>query len=98
MPKVYVIQDSPGKNLQPAKEFGELVVMLTSHDKLASGDVKLSHYLRDFTKHDFLLLIGNPFFIAQAAVIASFTEGVAEVQCLVWDREHYKYNVELILC
>ena len=98
MSKVYVIQDSPGKNLQPAKEYGELVVMLTSHDKLAAGDVKLTNYLHNFTDKDYLLLIGNPFFIAQAVVIASFTEGISEIKCLVWDREHYTYNIELILC
>ena len=95
--KVYVIQDSPGKNLEPAKEFGEITVMLTGREtSFTESREKLNGFLNNFTEHDFLLIIGSPVNIVQAtAILASWYE---TFNVLVWDREHYKYNKQTILC
>ena len=96
MSKVYVIQDSPGKNLEPAKEYGEMIVMLTGNESISDARQKLRKYLGDFTTRDHLLLIGNPKHIAMASIIASFAEDT--ISFLIWDREHYRYDVETISC
>ena len=50
--KVYVIQDSPGKNLEPAKEFGEITVMLTGREtSFTESREKLNGFLNNFTEH-----------------------------------------------
>lgn len=99
MNKVFVIQDSPGKNLGPAKEYGDLTIMLHGDENSISASSKLLHHLEDFNPAmDFLLLIGNPVFIAIASMILTSVahETRQRIKVLVWDREHYKYNVESI--
>jgi len=92
---VYVVMDSPGKNLLPAREYGNLHVMLTGKENNQQAIVKLEHALRDIRPDDYLLLIGNPVFIALASHIA-FTLCDGRVNLLVWDRESYSYNCEKI--
>jgi hypothetical protein len=96
MSNVYIIQDSPGKNFDPAREYGELIVMLTGHETPSEVITKLEHYLQNFQSDDYLLLVGNPATIARAAIITWDLSMLETVKLLVWDREHYKYNVERI--
>jgi hypothetical protein len=90
-PKVFVIQDS-GKNLSPAREYGEIEVILHRDATKDAGPIALHRKLREFRKDDFLLLIGHPIFIGLAmhAVLQMY----GSVNCLVWDKNHYCYNVE----
>ena len=88
---VYVIMDSHGKNLLPAKEFGDLRVMLKGDESPTEATNKLERALSEMSHDDHLLLIGNPVFIALASHIA-LTKLDGEVKLLVWDRESYSYN------
>lgn len=92
---VYIIQAPTGKNLEPAKQYGDLTVMLRGNESKKEAQDKLITYLSDFKPNDFLLLIGSPLFIAIAVVAISQRE---VVQLLIWDREHQKYNVEELPC
>ena len=97
---VYVVQQSPGKNLEPAKRYGRLKVLLHPRDVLKGADFivgKLNERLRKINEHDFLLLIGDPIAIGLAITIAlDFCEG--HIFVLRWDRERYEYEpVEVTL-
>lgn len=90
---VYVVQEVLGRNILPAKQFGEIEVLLPPGQIMFSPGpsvARLSQKLKSFTPDDFLLLIGDPAAIAIAAVIASeMSNGVFSM--LKWDREHRQY-------
>jgi hypothetical protein len=95
---VYVIQDVPGKNLLPAKEFGKLHVILSGKEVTQHAVWKLADDLSRMTSEDYLLLIGHPINIAIASHIA-LTALSGRVNFLVWDRVNYKYEKqEVELC
>ena len=97
--RVFIIQDSAGKNFEPAKEFGELTIILTGRETVIEAINRLEHYLESFTGDDYLLLVGSPLFIGIASALAWNLCLSGHIQFLVWDREHYKYNVEKVeLC
>lgn len=90
---VYVVQEVLGKNILPAKEHGEVEVLLPpgqiTFAPHSSIEI-LKQKLKRITSRDFLLLIGDPAAIALAAIIASeYTDG--EFQFLKWDREFKTY-------
>ena len=93
MPKVYIIQDAPGKNLEPAKDHGSVVVMLTGKETADEALERLEHYLKDFQFEDYLLLVGNPVNIALASILVWELSTLRTINLLVWDREYYKYNI-----
>jgi len=97
MNKVYVIQDS-NKNLDPAKEYGPLTIMLRGNETLADAQRVLSGHLNQFDPDDFILLIGNPVFMSMAVLLAAHPchEARRKLQLLVWNRETYTYNLERI--
>lgn len=86
--------DVRGKNLLPAKEFGEMEILLTGEETNEQVITKLHEKLQSISKKDFVLLIGHPLFIAMTAAVAFEYEDT--INFLIWDREHYKYNVESI--
>mgnify|MGYP001290760131 CR=1 FL=1 len=95
-PTVYVVQDSKGKNILPAKKYGRLQVLLTPSD-LNKGSTfiasKISRQLSSIQPYDYLLLIGDPVAIGIATHLAlHFTHGLVNV--LKWDRHTYEYNTE----
>lgn len=87
---VYVVQDSPGKNLEPAKRHGRLHVMLKGREPIDVAHEKMAKILRDIRLDDSLLLIGNPIFIGLAIHEALMMQ--EQVNVLVWDGESYEYN------
>lgn len=99
---VYVVQqhtkrDAEGKivpkyDLTPAKKFGELKYLLSSREKPNPTRVipLLKTGLLGFTEDDFLLLIGNPLFIAWAGALAMIETG-GKVRALLWDRRAQDY-------
>jgi hypothetical protein len=97
MNKVYIIQNSMGKNFEPAKEFGALTIMLRGNETPAEALKILNHHLQDFTATDFLLLVGSPVFIVMATIVAwQQLSPDQPLAVLVWDKQHYKYNCERI--
>jgi hypothetical protein len=90
---VYVVQETLGKNLLSAEEYGELKVLLPSGQiTLSPGPsvFRLRKKLTDYNDNDYLLLIGDPIAIALAAMVAaSVNQG--KVNFLKWDKQERKY-------
>lgn len=93
-PTVYVTQDSPGKNLLPAKQHGTLKVLLTMGDVMKGPKhmgAKLQRLLVDIQPYDSVLLIGDPIAMGLTMTIALHnTFGIVNV--LRWDRQTYEYE------
>ena len=90
MNRVFVISAPSGKNLEPAKQFGPLTVMLDGHETAIMAQDRLAEHLSLFHEDDFLLLIRHPLHIAAAAF--ELKNKVRHVKCLVWDRESQTYQ------
>ena len=93
MNKVFVVQDTD-RNITPAKEYGELRVMLTYGD-ISKGYShvldKLKRMMATVTKDDYLVCIGDPIAIGLAVHVAlTFTNG--QINILKWDRERWEYK------
>lgn len=99
MGTVYIVHDSGGKNFLPAKDFGELHVMLTGSldEDMAMHVTSLKEQLAEFCERDFLLPVGDPILMGIAfALVADATDGFFSV--LRWDRVKYRYyNVNIQL-
>lgn len=80
-------------DLTPAREYGDLQVLLPSGPVLlstANAVTTLRQKLMRFTDADHLLCLGDPVAIAAAsAMVADVNNGV--VPLLVWDRKTAKY-------
>jgi hypothetical protein len=90
---VYVVQESPGKNVLPAGEYGELKVLLPPGQVVLSPGptlARLRKNLNAFSDNDYLLMIGDPVAIALAAMVASDING-GRVKMLKWDRRENRY-------
>jgi hypothetical protein len=90
---VYVTQEAPGRNLTAARKYGELTVLLPPGNLVLSPGPtikRLRRGLADFTKDDYLLLMGDPVGMSLAFAIASHrTSGLVNV--LKWDRQQEEY-------
>jgi len=96
MGRVFVTQRSYGKSLEPAKQFGELNVILRAdetHGKCDSNTIfrKLEDALKDYDPdEDFLLNIGAPHATGQAySLIMEQTNG--KITLLIWMRRTQEY-------
>lgn len=82
----------PSVNLDPAKEFGEIFVMLppeASRLETVPLSRALREKMRDFGQDDYMIAVGDPSIIAITAVIAH--KAVGKLRLLKWDRitAHY---------
>lgn len=94
MPRVFIIQNSAGKNFEPAKHHGEITIILRGSETIDQAEIALADCLTRFKPEDFLLLVGSPVFIIMAALLAWQELIPGEpLKTLVWDKEHYQYNV-----
>ena len=91
---VFVVQESIGKNLSPAAQYGELDVLLSAHKSaaysLAPTIRTLRNKLRNFNDEDYLLLIGDPLAMAMASVIAAQFNG-GKIKILKWNNKDHVY-------
>ena len=97
---VYVVQEVPGRNVLPARQYGELSVLLPPGDVILSPGPttrKLQRALKDFSDQDYLLLMGDPVSIGLACAVASdMNQG--RFKLLKWDRQqHVYYPVAVVL-
>tara|TARA_A100001388_G_scaffold153409_2_gene114055 strand:+ start:3302 stop:3622 length:321 start_codon:yes stop_codon:yes gene_type:complete len=93
--KVYVVQESQGRNLLPAQEYGDINVLLPPGNVAFSSSPtvrRLRNGLKDFTDSDYLLLMGDPAAIAMAGAIAT-EQNRGRMQLLKWDRQEHRYFV-----
>jgi len=104
MPKVYAPQVPakydpatklwvPTINLDPAKQYGDVVVMLPPNaNRLHINPlvVALKEQMKDFSSDDYIIAVGDPSLIAAAACIAvKKTSGLLKI--LKWDRMSNSY-------
>lgn len=83
----------PKFNLNPAKEFGDLVFLLSPMSLPSNPEAaikKLREKLSNFSDNDHLLCIGNPCFIGWATAVASHAN-FGKVKMLQWSRERKTY-------
>ena len=93
MAKVYVVQEVANRNVLPAQQYGELILMLPPGDVVLSAAPtvkRLRRHLKDYTDQDFILTMGDPIAIALAGAIAS-ESNAGKVNFLKWDRQEKKY-------
>lgn len=111
MSKVYVPQQPsrfdaatrlwiPTVNLEPARAFGEVVVMLPPNaNRLHTAPLvaALKEQMEHYTAEDYIVAVGDPSLIAAAACIAARKTGGA-LRLLKWDRMASNYlPVELTI-
>jgi hypothetical protein len=95
--KVYVVHNLGRVNLLPAEDFGELVICLDryyNHVQVRRAYANLREAMRDVTRDDFILPVGNPSYIAFAGGIMMDRTGI--IRTLQWDRQLEKYYVQEI--
>lgn len=95
MPKVFVVQESEGKNLLPAEAYGEVVILLPPGQIVFSITPtlrKLRDGLRHFSDEDFIVLMGDPAAIGIACAQAARYNG-GRFNMLKWDRQENRYFV-----
>lgn len=94
MPIVYVVQESPGKNLLGAADFGTVRVLLPSDRQVVFSPgptvFDLRQQLQKFSDDDYLLPIGDPAAIAIACMVAA-ENNLGRVKLLKWDRQEARY-------
>jgi hypothetical protein len=83
----------PTLNLDHAKSFGEVVVMLPPNaNRLHINPLvtALRDQMKDFTEEDYIIAVGDPSLIAAAACIAARKTG-GLLRILKWDRQSNSY-------
>lgn len=94
MPTVYVVQESPGKNLLPASDYGTVEVLLPPNYQMMFTPQpvvrQLRHKLRNFCDDDYILALGDPTAIGVACTIAA-NNNAGRFRMLKWDREQRRY-------
>lgn len=96
MPRVFVAQKSLGKNLTPALEFGDLVIVFeamenVSDDKKRCKDYALS-VMKDFNDNDFIIGMGSPTAMMMVAQVAAEVNH-GKYKVLEWDKQSFRYRV-----
>ncbi len=98
-PRVFIVQESPGKNLIPAKQFGDFELLMENcfyqiglETKEQNKGIVKKFYerLRSYNDNDFILPIGDIALIALACTIAADING-GRYKMLKWDRQNTCY-------
>lgn len=82
----------PTVNVEPAKQFGELNIMLppeANRLELHSIVSTLKRLMKDYGPNDYIVALGDPMIIAVAAVLAQRAAGT--LRLLKWDRINRDY-------
>lgn len=94
MPKVFAVQDSPGKNILSASDYGEVEILLPARAQIMFTPQpvvrELRHKLRNYKPEDYILAIGDPSAIGVACSIAASKTG-GRFKMLKWDRDERRY-------
>ncbi|MCK5609903.1 hypothetical protein KAR91_48975 [Candidatus Pacearchaeota archaeon] len=91
---VYVVQEQSNKNILPAKDYGDIKILLPPGMQVtfSAGQVtsELMRGLVKYNDEDYLLLIGDPVAIG-IAVAAAANHNQGRVKMLKWDRQEKQY-------
>jgi hypothetical protein len=83
----------PSVNLDPAKQFGELIVMLPPNANrlhISPLIVAMREQMKDYCEDDYVIAVGDPSLIAVASCIATRKAG-GLLRILKWDRQSSTY-------
>lgn len=83
----------PSINIDPARKFGEVVVMLPPNANRAHTAPlvqAMREQMRDYTADDYVIAVGDPSLIAVAACIAA-KKAQGTLRMLKWDRQMANY-------
>lgn len=95
MSKVFIVQETD-RNVQSAREYGELRVLLSYKDskqELVKMYNTLYARLTNIEYGDYILCIGDPIAIGLSVHIALNLIGDKELNFLKWDKVQMKYAV-----
>ena len=96
MPRVFVAQKSLGKNLTPALEYGDVVIIFEALESVSDDLLRCMAYARltmkDFTKNDYIIAMGSPVAMIAVALVAEEKTG-GPFKLLEWDKQTFKYRV-----
>lgn len=92
MSTVWVVQTT-SKSIENARRFGDVEVILTDgFTEHESGiDLIYQTILKEFKESDFILMVGNPTFLA-AATHAALTVNNGKCRTLVWEKRSMSYH------
>ena len=94
MNKVYVTQESVGRNFTPARKYGEPVRLFPPEHQVVLSSVptvrKLRKLLKEFTEKDYLHLSGDPIIMGLAMMVAAEINR-GQMQLLKWDKQEKEY-------
>ena len=96
MPRVFVAQKSLGKNLTPALEYGDIVIVFEVMENVADDLDRCTLYARnvmkDFNENDYIILMGSPVAMLAVAMIADKMSPNG-FKVLEWDKQSFRYRV-----
>jgi len=101
MPKVFVVQESPGKNLLGAERYGQMIYMFSADRQMNQNNYEnvkevIQHILKDYKKEDYIIPIGDPAIIGLVCGIIMLEN--KQLNILKWDRQRSEYYViEMVL-
>lgn len=94
MATVYVVQESPDKNILSAEDFGKIVILLPPNKQIMFSPQPVVRSLRDklrnFGPDDFIMAMGDPAAIGIACAVAAENNG-GRFKILKWDRVNQRY-------
>jgi hypothetical protein len=93
MPKVYVPQESLGKNIIPAMSYGQIRVCFPQDYQVGffveDAVEKLRTFFSEYRQEDYILLMGDPVLIGLSVAMAAKHTPV--INLLKWDRQEHIY-------
>lgn len=94
LPRVFVVQEDPRKNVMSAEEFGVLTPVLGPDAQITFASApwvrKIRTALHDYNGEDYLLAIGDPVAIGVCCAVAAEATG-GTFKMLKWDRQERRY-------
>lgn len=81
----------PSMDLNPAADYGELVVMSEAGEEMESAIDRVYSLSQNVGKDDFLLAVGDIVLIA--AAIAYISDNLGSARILRWDKHERKYHM-----
>jgi hypothetical protein len=98
---VFIVQEVSGRNVIPAKKYGDLKLLLPERTNLMLSTAptvrKVRRELSEYSDEDYLLLMGDPAAIGLACAVAASTNQ-GRFKILKWDRQesvYYPVNINL---
>jgi hypothetical protein len=94
LPRVFVVQEDPRKNVLSAERFGVLMPVLSASDQITLASQpwvrKIKTAMHGFNENDYVLAIGDPAAIGIACAFAAAETG-GKFCMLKWDRQERRY-------